>query len=676
MPIVASPLPTVESKQRYAPASLAREILNMVLTPEGVLESVRGPTALIPDYGSGYPYSAQMHGVFHATLENGMRDVTLVRSGSVLYVQTGWTRGVASIATGLSSDGAAMFPDQFVEVGGKIVWNNGVDAALVYDGYTVLPLGYDRVPAPPSATGPSDTGHPVFRNEGGYSHPGRIGTQGDFYTQESGAHLQGMWTYHVQFEDAFGNRSPLSPASGPVVHRRELTLAYYWADYTDYPNTAGVNDQPLGLLAVGLDDLGKQHLVQDISAGPEGTVARVLYRTPDQENDSSEPKFLVRIPDNVTSVFPDNIADGMLGATADDLVTVPRFQAMCAHQGRLVILADGVLRWSQPGFIGTFERRWFVPIGSDGARATAVWSFGGALYAATTSTIYRVEELPDGLGLSARAVAEGLGVVGPEAVAGTPFGAVGMGRDGFWRMAEPDVVEPISRELYPLFSRLQPALLGRVVMKWSPLDRELLVAVPYAGIAGNGRLLTWDGTGWKERQYGISVASMAVQRDERAGVLVAGKRVGAENNVWVLHGETQAYTPPTKTYRFRSAWLRGDPNGMMRCNVQGIWIGFVEASKGAISVTVWENGSRDTARGTTTVEGINPATADRMDTLVLGTGKVRDPKLTWKRIPVAVFGCESFAFDLECAEPTYMSIAAFAFDFVVVDPNGKRVNQE
>lgn len=671
--ILSFPLPLVESQKTYAPASLAREVLNLKATPEGVLESVRGPLPFVPDYGSGYPYTGRMHGVFHALLENGQRDTLLVRSGSNLYVQTGWTRDMTVLQSGLSNDPHARFPDQFVEVAGKVVWNNGLDTALCYDGYSVLPLGYDRPPGPPTATGPSDTGHPVFRNQGGYSHPGHIGTQGDFYTAESGALLPGSWNYFVQFENLFGDRSALSPPSGSVVLRRELSTTSYWKDYDDYPKAASHKD--LGLLSVNLDDLGRQFLVEGINTGPVGTVARILYRTLDQSRNPNEAHFLVRIPDNVTTVFPDNTADGLLGAVAKDYISLGKFQVMCAHQGCLVVIADGTLRISDPGFPGSFQRERAVPVCSDGAEATAAWSFGGELFAATSTTLYHIEESE--YGLTARALTEGLGVVGPEAVAVTPFGAVGMSSEGFWIMTAADAVpQPIGDEIGKLFRRLQPAALSRAVMKWSPRDRELLVAVPYAGIVGNGRLLTWDGSGWKERQYGIAVASMCVLRDWRRDVLIAGKRVAAEENVWTLHGEAQTYDPPTKTYRFRSQWLRADPAGMRRFTVKHIWIGFVEASKTPVTVTVWQNGTRDTAVSTRTVEGINPATADRMDTLVLGTGKLREPRLTWKKVDVHVVSCESFAFDISCEEPTYMSLAAFMFDFVTTDPEGARANTQ
>lgn len=667
------PLPLVESGQKYAPASLAYQIQNMRLSPEGTLECVRGPTVLIPDYGSGYPYgSGRMYGVFHALLDNGTRDVTLIRVGTTLRQQTGWNRSVETIASNLSSDPNARFPDQFVEVAGKIVWNNGVDTPLIYDGYVVLPLGYDRTPGAPSATGPGDSGHPVFRNQAGYSHPGRIGTVGNFFAADQGALLAGSWVYYVQFEDAFGNRSPLSAASGSVELRQELTQTSYWVDYGNYPNSSGVE---LGLLSVNTDDLTKQFLVTGISSGPQGTVARLLYRTPDLARNPPDPRLLVRIPDNITSVFADNVADGNLGAVAEDYIALPRFSAMCSHQGCLVVLEGRNVRVSEPGFPGTFQRTSFATLDSDGYEPTGVFSFGGELYATTYGSIFRVERTE--VGWQARRVTTGIGLVGPNAFDSTEFGVgVGLGHNGFWSIDQSGAVTPISREEYPLFKRLNKAMLPHAAIVWSPRDREILAAIPKAGAFGNTLMMTWDGNGWKRRDYGIGFESLCVTRDWRQYVLGCGHVVGGSNNVFVLSCETQEFTPPTKTYRYRSQWLRSDPLGRNRFDVQHVYIGIVEASKGDITYTVWQNGSRDTSVQTGTLEAINPATSDRLDTLVLGTGKVRTPRLTWKKFDCRVRSCESFAFDLSCDEPTFMALAAFSFDSVTTDVDGAVVSRQ
>lgn len=654
------PLPVVESGQKYAAASLAQEITNLRLTSEGTLESVRGPVPLIPDYGSGYPYgSGRMYGVYHALLDDGTRDVTLFRCGDTLFQQTGWTRGVETLQTGLSSDPNARWPDQFVEVAGKIVWNNAVDTALVYDGYVLLPLGYDRAPGAPQTAGPGDTGHPVFRNAGGYSHPGRVGTVGNFFSNGQGSLLPYARAYYVQYEDYFGNRSALSPASGAVTLRQEYTATEHWNAYTNYPNGA---TQDLGLLSVNTSDLTRQFLVEGIPSGPAGTVARLLYATPDLNQSDGKPRLLARIPDNLTNVYPDNTPDGGLGAEAEDYITLPRFTAMCAHNGCLVVLEGRNVRISEPGFIGTFKRKSFAPLDADGAEPSGVFSFGGKLYAATTRTLFVVEETE--YGWQARAISHGTGLVGPNAVDATPFGVcVGLDASGFWSLDFEGKITPISEEIYPLFKRLRSGYLSHVCVRWSPLDRELLCAIPKVGPTfGNNLVMVWDGRGWRRRDYGIAFESLCITKDWRQDVYGAGQIVGGVYNVFCLTGEAQTFTPPTRVSRFRSQWLRMDPTGRQRFNVRKIHIGIVESTSNDLTVTVWQNGTRDTAVVTTTREGRNPATSDLWNTLVLGTGAARTPRLTWKEVAVRVRSAESFSFDVSATYPVPLHIAAFAFD--------------
>ncbi len=658
---------------KYAPATLAYQIENLRATPEGTLESVRGPVPLIPDYGSGYPYGGgRMYGVFHARLDGGTRDVTLIRAGTHLYQQTGWTRGVETLASGLSSDPNARFPDQFVEVAGKIIWNNGIDQPRITDGYITLPLGYDMAPNAPSATGPGDTGHPVFRNQAGYSHPGKIGTVGNFFTANQGSLLKSTRFYYVQFEDIFGNRSPMSAASGAVVLRQELTQTSYWRNYNNFPDTTGVD---LGLLTVNLDDLTKQLLVTDLPIGPEGTVARLLYASEATERAGTDPHFLVRIPDNTTTVFPDNVPDGALGAVPVDYIPLPRFQIMCAHNGSLVVLDGKNLRISDAGFPGSFQRKRYVPIGADGAEPTGVFSFGGRLYATTGSSIYVIDE--DGLGLRARAVTEGMGMVGPNACAATELGVMcGLSENGFWSMTLDGEVTPISREEYPLFKTLNIAMLPHATAVWSPRDREFMCAVPRAGSFGNRLLMCWDGQGWRRRDYGISFEYLCVTRDWRRYVLGAG-RSGDVGNVFVLDAEAMSYTPPTKTYTYRSAWIRMDPLGRKRFNADCVYVGIVESSRAYLTMRVWQNGSRDTQVAQDhPFEAVNPKTTEVLDALVLGTGKTRTPRLTWKKVDIRVKSCECFAFDITCDEPTYMHLAAFSFDGLITDEAGGRVSKQ
>jgi hypothetical protein len=458
------------------------------------------------------------------------------------------------------------------------------------------------------------------------------------------------------------------------VLRRELTQNYYWDDYDNYPNVS-VFANNLGSSSVQVDDLTRQFCVTGIPTGPEGTVARILAASLDLATHPAEPHFLFRIPDNVTTIFPDDVADGSLGATLTDYIVLPPFQAMCAWNGCLVVLCGRDVRVSDPSFPGSFRPDRVVPLAPDGAEPTGVFTSGSKLYAATSTGIFAIEDGP--AGLTARKLSNGMGLVGPNATAPTELGvAVGMSANGWWSIDGGDNVVPISREEYPLFKRLNKGRLAHVTGVWNERDREAMFAVPEAGKYGNTLCMCWDGSGWRRRRYGMQFEYLCATQDWRRYVL-AGGRNGTEPNVWTLHGEVTSYTPPTKTYLFKSAWLRADPNGMKRFNVEHIYVGLVETSRANVSMQVWQNGSRDTQVGPThTFQLVNPATTEVLDALVIGTGKLREPRLTWKRVDVRVKSAESFAFDLSCDEPTYLSIAAFAFGGVTVDETGARVSRQ
>jgi hypothetical protein len=668
---ISVPLPTVESGKVYAPASLAWRIENFQLAPEGSLRSVRGPTPLIPDYGSGYPYSGRVFGVYHARLDGGTRDVTLVRAGSTLYSQTGWNRNVEVLLSGLSADPAAKYGDTFVTVGDKIIWTNGVDAPQVYDGYTLKKLGFDTPPATPTALGPAPGGggDPIARNKSGYSHPGKIGQVGDFFSTDSGALLAGTWSYYVQFEDLFGDVSALSAAANVQV-AQELTFGVYWKDMSDFPNTGSTSD--LGLLAVSLDDLTRQFCLSSIPTGPTGTVARVLYRTNQNE---TEPRFLARIPDNITQNWPDNAPDANLGAPAPKYIVLPKFQIACSYQGRLAVITGNRVRLSEPGFPGTFREDVYIDLDGDGSEPTGLASFGSYLYAFTEKSVFRVEY--DAEGLRKQPVVGAVGAVGPGSIVATDTGLlIWLGRKNWYAMDANERISAIGDEEAPLFKRLNPAAVSRSTATWNPTTGEYLCAVPYAGSFGNGLLMAWDGKGWRRQKLGLTIQSLCTTRDWRNYVLAGGRRIdNSENNVWVLDHEVFGYEPPTKTYKYQSAWIRRDPTGRLRFNLDTIYIGVVEASSKPVTWTLWRDGSRDTAVSSGTLTMLDPETTSLMDTVVIGTSKYQNPRLTWFKFDARLKDAQSFAFDLQCDEPTYMNLAGFSFDSHTVDEMGARVHR-
>jgi len=677
-PTLQFALPSSESGKVYAPADMAWRVENFALTPEGTLRSVRGPAPIIPDYGSGYPYPGRVHGVFHALLDSGMRDVLLVRSGSSLYTQAGWNRDLNLLQAGLSDDPLARYPDCFVEVGSKVVWSNGIDAPLVYDGYTLKTLGHDHPPSSPTVQGPADTGHPVFRNNGGYSHPGKIGIIGDVFTTNSGALLDASWTWYVQLEDVFGDLSPLSAGTSARL-RQDLTQSQYWLDYNLYPDTDPdtssppvTPNQPLGRLSVSFDDLTRQFVLTDISNGQQGIVARHIYRTAANE---STPRFLVRIPDQVTTVYPDNTPDANLGSPAEDYITCPRFALACSYQGCLVVFEAGTnrLRISEPGFPGTFKRSRYVDVDTGAAVGSGLAVFGGKLYAWTGTTMFFVEN--DAEGVRAQPVSAGTGCAAPQSIATTDDGLlIWLGWRAWYSMTPNEKVVRISEAEDKLFLRLNPALLPRSVGCFDPITRQYLCFVPEAGSVGNALGMVWDGRGWRRYRLGLTVETLCVTRDWRRYVIVGG-RTGTEDNVWALDREVQGYDLPEKTYRYQSAWIRLDPTGRTTANYDTVHVGIVEASNRPVTYQLWRDDNRDTLVDSGTLTMIDPSTTELMNSVVIGTGKFHNPRLTWYKFDTRLIDARSFAFDLYCNDPTFLELAAFAFDAHIVDEAGARENR-
>jgi hypothetical protein len=88
---------------------------------------------------------------------------------------------------------------------------------------------------------------------------------------------------------------------------------------------------------------------------------------------------------------------------------------------------------------------------------------------------------------------------------------------------------------------------------------------------------------------------------------------------------------------------------------------------------LWRDGSRDSVIASGTLTMLDPATTDVLDTVVIGTGKYRNPRLTWFKFDARLKDVQSFAFDLSCEEPTYLNLAGFTFDSHLTDDNGARV---
>jgi hypothetical protein len=306
-------------------------------------------------------------------------------------------------------------------------------------------------------------------------------------------------------------------------------------------------------------------------------------------------------------------------------------------------------------------------------------NFEGKLYAFTRASVFEIVDNP-GQPLQGRLVTGGRGAVAPSSIRPTGFGAlVWLSTAGFQALRGGEIVD-ISEDILPTIQKLNPARLSLACAAWSPETREYLCAVPESGDLYNHLVLVYDGRGWRRRKYGVHFTDMATTRDERGLVLACGGFTGGgqADHVWVLDREVRTYTPPTKTYLFQSGWLRMDPTGRDPFNVSTVFVGLLESSATQLTWRVYKNGRRDVAATSSTATSALSMTApdvtEHVSNGVLGTLKVRTPRLFWKRFDVKLTGVDSFAFDLEGSEGSgqFPQIAAFAFEGVFVNNAGSR----
>lgn len=664
----------VESGKLYDPDYLMSQVGQWRRTTDEYLRNMEGITPLIPNYGDGLPsaWSLGVYGLYHCELWGGTRNVTLMRCGDTLYQQAGWDRGVAAVVSGLQA-GAGRYPDTFVRFGDRVIWLNGLDRPHIYDGEVAAPLGYVSAPAAPYVRGPlqtptsateSNKNPAVYRNNAGYSHPGRIGTPGDALDGQWGAVLAGTWYYRVQWEDAFGNLSPLSAPSNPVDLRTEQTAQLYQKDFL-----AWNVEKPLGQYAVHMEDIQRQFFVRISDSGPDATVATRLYRTRDTRRDASTYHFVARVGgQHAALVYPDNIEDAHLGAEATEVLPVPNARLACAHSGRLVLAnaptEPGALWVSEVGAPGTLPVANKLYPDSAGAEITGVCSFQGSLLAFTERHCHAVV-LTD-IGVAASEIASA-GCLAPGSLVNIGKGGiVWLGPEGVVFWAPGGVPTDVSQGIADILRVQNPGRARLACAVWDELTGEYLIAVSVSGGVRGNLLLGWDGSGW--RRYAVPpITSMATTVDWRRYVLL-----GTATAVYVFDTEDVGNSPPLRRPWFLSRWLTYDPEGRVAFNFEELAVAFVGAATGKLSLRVW----RDNDPANVVAESEVPA-CDVLDvaadSLVIGTDSIAEDGLVWRKMSLAVQGCRTVRFELVSDQTQKLRIAGFTLSLSPVDPAGDRV---
>jgi hypothetical protein len=543
-------------------------------------------------------YGKHQHGIYHALLKGGERDVLLLHTGPELWEFRGWSGNWRQLLSNpasphglqaeLPDDSATRFPTQFESTGNGIVVVPQGGRAYFYDGDKMVALGFSEVPSAPMPRGPQDSSGSVETdndedndatnlrnatgkgvNDTGYAHDGTFfvdtdkleagmtygfgtgnlgttsGVSGSIssldestfsaLSSNSGWLEAGEWKCRVQLVDEYGNLSALSSPSEVVRISRQPANAKKKS--SGLPKTSALDIRR----KFNPDFLMKQIAWAGVPTGPDHCVGRILYRTKDLLNSGDTNYYEITpnavptatafatMPDNVTTIYPDNTSDAALAVPPIEVAPVPQFSLCRMAFGRLWIAnipgAPGLLRPSLPGRWGTF------PVGLElfpdpkGGEITGLWRTDQGLLVFTSDSVFLVAPSDDGLRFVAAPISSGVGCAAPNSIQTLPDGRViWLGSDGFYTYDGASVA-PVAETLRKFFRKVTTSRLPQACSLQDARTREYRCWVSINGSVENNACLVYDGVGWRTRTDTIA-RDACVTQDHRGYPLIAGHVAG------------------------------------------------------------------------------------------------------------------------------------------------------
>tara|TARA_R100001594_G_scaffold11979_1_gene26848 strand:+ start:12081 stop:14408 length:2328 start_codon:yes stop_codon:yes gene_type:complete len=570
----------VMGKMPYSDGSLALEIMNLTLNPEGFLESKFRIMPLIPNewsdssasaYSSG-PLFSEPNGTFVTeNPQSGLSGVLAMKyflwdgvapeliwlssqgvfrfipgsrygempdtSGYVAGGQRGFRElryfTDKNVKRSVTPTGIRHFPPQ-IEVVGNRVYFTYCDGgqAYVWDGDRLRDYGFYSHPSPPHAVGPAAGEDWV--NDGGFSDGGRIGTLNhnlvdvgsDGAAITTGGIEAGLWYYSVVFENADGSYSATSEPGGRVAINHHVAKAD--SPWTKY----------------GIDFLCRRFWVNSVPKGPPGTIARILLRTMNlralPSSDDGSPRFLHRIANNSATDYMDDIPDGELGPVWQDRRTTPRgFFFMKSFSGSMFVMRTEMhssrVWWSEQGNVNGatpesfFASHWRDVFPETGPLTGALPAILGErnlmLLFKDSATHYVSGDYPE---WSFGTISKTAGCAGPNLSQASPDGTIiWYGNGTFWQLGSEGGVIDIGAAVRQKLKHVNKTR-ERFGVSWiDPVTKEMVFVLPYKNSDEPNMQFIWDyqNNGWRLRK------DLSIRAAERVGDLIctAGKWSGRVN---------------------------------------------------------------------------------------------------------------------------------------------------
>lgn len=587
-------VPTGTSSRMITPDQIFREINNMYPTEEGGYRSIRKGATLM--YNKSASFFPKLHGIHHATLDQGQRDILLLHAGNEVW-EMPWEEGIGfnswRVLLGPSSsspllnwnvtnDDAKRFPTQFITLpNGVLILAEG-HKPYFYDGEVVAEFGFEGPPSTPTIRGPEDTTGkwtPLANSSGvndqGYTHHrladpsstnarpgaadsafgfGRIGTIYESETIDAsvftpadladpdqaavgGYVLTGRWRGRVAYIDKWGNISELSPESEDVTITKELATAYTGTKFIFLPAK-----------------YAQRWLYWDsISQGPKHCIGRILYRTKDLENSGSAAYWFLpsdaqltqsvfaTLKDREGSSYSDNIPDSWLNTVAPEYDSMRPFLHGAVQFGRLWMTGiqdePGVVRASAIGRFGTVERNIRIYPDPSGAEVVAIAAVPQGLMAWTELGTYLITLNDSGESFRSSIISTTVGCSAPRSVVVNRQGhVIWLARDGFYRWTGEGRPEFLFQAHRDESLRMNRARLGLSSAILDPTTGEYQCWVAHEGSRYPNRRYKFTEEGywhWDDFDGTVQITGLCVSQDHRQVQFACGL-FGANYDVYVL----------------------------------------------------------------------------------------------------------------------------------------------
>jgi hypothetical protein len=468
------------------------------------------------------------------------------------------------------------------------------------------------------------------------------------------------YSYKVSFLNEAGSESPLSQAS---VETR----------WTSVSTTRGGDS---GVLLTGL--------IIEIPTGPQGTIARRLYRT---SNGSSDYFFCEQINNNIDEVFTDFKSDSQLGAAAplaSDSIIFPAPGCRFSASFKNSLFVDGGqmdptrLYYSRPLQPDTYKNDDYFEVGTrEGGDITGLMPYYNSLLVFRENAIDLIRG--DALqGFELVPFIQGVGTLSPHTIVPIPnLGLSFLSQDGVYLLrggldgGSNLQLTKISVGLQEYFDRVSRDILPAAVGVYSQKERELHY---YLSIDGqptlnlgivyhvdNGEFSTREGFpvkclttdkdgniifGYNENNIYTGAPALSTNQEAKGGLAVISgiRQMGTK---WSGSAYVDNDAPQSK---FRSSW-HDFGYGPVKKHVKHVYLYILTKGNVDIQLDYYKDRSWADIDGAQT-EFQNLQRADRADQAVYdndfdvwGTALWEDKLLTPLRFDIADGACTDFAFE-------------------------------